>query len=139
MTSETINGSLPVDEVEGHDPPTEEIRIPSGRERAAEWFAAFAVGVFLMGPTLLGLMWLTAWREGNMPPDQATWGSNHGPWRHLEPEGTMFDYAIAIPPLSLIPAIVSLVLKPSCLVGALFAAVPAYLLFTFVTHLWLFD
>jgi len=77
------------------------INTRSPREKTSRWLAMLSAALFIMGPIMLGLMWLTAVQENAIPK---IWGppgmSNHGPWHGYhgkEHLGTALSQSLIMP------------------------------------------
>ena len=104
--------------------PSDEL-LPPG-PRLERWLSLAALAVLLMGPMLLGWMWLTAWHEG-LPlfkPDD--WGSNHGPWRHQYHLIAASGYALGLPLLAVPLALLALCFRRTGLAAGVLLALPIY-------------
>ena len=103
------------------------------------WFSLAALAVLLMGPVLLGWMWLTAWHEGSLLFTPADWGSNHGPWRHEYHLRAASNYALGLPLLAVPLALLSLCARRTGMAVAVLVVVPFYEILAFAALMPMLD
>lgn len=103
---------------------------------AARRVALVATVLVLSGPAIFGIMWLLAWMDGK--PTLFAALEHPGAWRFASRLGTLWDYAVDLPLIGCVFAIISCVIRANCLAFLVLGGGLAFVALAFFSTLRLF-
>lgn len=117
------------------------------RSALARWLALLSVALFIMGPIMIAQVIMVARGDGQLPPYNE-WGpgtSNHGQWHGVDSNPGAahlrygFERALSLPFWAFIVGVVSCMVKPNWIAGAVLILSVVFDLGILIVFIPLFD